>query len=330
MCFLNKIISIISVILIIFLVVPSSAQDVENIEIAMVTDIGGLNDESYNDQLWEGLEQAEENLTIDIKVMESNLMTDYLPNLNQLAEENANLIWAVGFSMKQAVKEAAQMYPETSFAIIDAELELENVLSVNFAVEEAAYLAGAAAALKSESSKIAFIGGRENNILKSYEAGFRAGAIQADQDIEIISRYVGSFDKPTAAEDTALNLYRDGADVIFHAAGAGSKKIIDAALENGFYVIGVDRQFNDLAPDNILTTVVKNISTITARESENFYYGDFETGIRSYGLKEDGGGLDNKQLQKLTSQDIFAEIERLRQLIIDGEIDVPNEIDEVQ
>lgn len=327
MCFLNKIISILLVILIIFLAVPSSAQEVENIEIAMVTDIGGLNDGSYNDQVWEGLEQAEENLDIDINVLESNLMTDYLPNLNQLAEENANLIWAVGFSMKQAVKEAAQMYPETSFAIIDAELELDNVLSVNFAIEEASYLAGAAAALKSESAKIAFIGGRENNILNSYEAGFRAGAHQADQDIEIISRYIGSFNNPTAAEDAALELYQAGVDVIFHAAGAGSKKIIDAAMENNFYVIGVDRQFNDLAPENILTTVVKNIETIAARESENFYYGDFEAGIKVYGLNEDGVGLDINQLQKLSSPEILNEIERYRQLIIDGEIEVPSEVD---
>ena len=98
-------------------------------------------------------------------------------------------------------------------------------------------------------------------------------------------------------------------------------------MENNFYVIGVDRQFNDLAPENILTTVVKNIETIAVRESENFYYGDFEAGIKVYGLNEDGVGLDINQLQKLSSPEILNEIERYRQLIIDGEIEVPSEVD---
>jgi basic membrane protein A len=322
---LAKIISVILIILVFSLAVPSFAQETNNIQIAFVTDIGGLNDNSYNDQIWEGLEDAVDDLSIELKVLESKLMTDYLPNLNKLVEEKSELIWAVGFSMQESLKEAAQMYPETHFVLVDGRVELENVLSVNFAVEEGAFLAGAAAALKSESGKIAFIGGRENNILKRYQRGFTRGALRADEDVELIIRYTGNFTDPTKAGDTAVELFENhNVDVIFHAAGPGSKSVIDAALKNDFYLIGVNSADNNLASENILTNVIKKISFITENETKNFYRGDFKTGTKIYDLASGGIGLDQDQAEKTLSKDVLDKLEEYKKMIIDGRIDISN------
>lgn len=318
-----KKIYIILIILVFSLVVPSAAQDGDIMQIGFVTDIGDLNDNYYNDQIWAGLEDAKDDLSIEVKVLESELMTDYLPNLNKIAEEKFELIWSVGFSMQESVKEAAQMYPETSFVILDGSVELENVLSIDFAVEESAYLAGAAAALKSESNKLAFIGGRENKILSKYQSGFIQGAMRADEDTEIIIKYTGSFNDPTKAGDTAVELFEDhGVDVIFHAAGTGSKAIIDAALENNFYVIGVDSLNNNLAPENILTNTIKNISFITENESKNYYRGDFKTGTKVYDLASGGIGLDQRQAKKNLSEEILNKLEEYRSDIINDKVEL--------
>lgn len=323
---MSKIIYIILIILVFSLAVPSFAQEINNMQTALVTDIGGLNDNSYNDQIWEGLEDAEDDLSIDLKVLESKIMTDYLPNLNKLAEEKFELIWAVGFSMQKSLKEAAQMYSETTFVLIDGRVDLENVLSVNFAVEESSYLAGAAAALKSESGNIAFLGGRENNILRRYQRGFTEGALRADEDVELIIRYTGNFNDPTKAGDIAVELFEDyDVDVIFHAAGPGSKSVIDAALKNNFYLIGVDSADNKLASENILTNVIKNISFITENETKNYYNGDFKTGIKVYDLASGGIGLDQEQAKKNLSKDILNKLEEYKKMIIDGRIDISND-----
>lgn len=320
---LFKIIYIILIVLVFSLVVPSSAQDIDLIQIGFVTDIGGLNDNSYNNQIWAGLEDAKDDLSIELKVLESEFMTDYLPNLNEFAEENYELIWSVGFSMQQSVKEAAQMYSETSFIILDGSVELENVLSIDFAVEESAYLAGAAAALKSESNKLAFIGGRENNILSKYQSGFIQGALRADEDAEVIVRYTGSFKNPTKAGNLAVELFENhDVDVIFHAAGAGSKAIIDAALENDFYVIGVNSLDNNLASEKILTNTIKNISFITENESKNYYRGDFQSGIKVYDLASGGIGLDQKQAKRNLSKDILHKLEEYKSEIINNEVEI--------
>lgn len=320
-----KKIYIILIILVFSLAVPSFAQETNNIQTALVTDIGGLNDNFYNDQIWEGLEDAEDDLSIELKVLESKIMTDYLPNLNKLVEENFELIWAVGFSMQESLKEAAQMYPETTFVLIDGRVDLENVLSVNFAVEESSYLAGAAAALKSKSGKIAFLGGRENNILRRYQKGFTEGALRADEDVELIIRYTGNFTDPTKAGNTAVELFENhDVDVIFHAAGPGSKSVIDAALKNNFYLIGVDSADNKLASNNILTNVIKNITFITENETKNYFSGDFKTGIKVYDLASGGIGLDQEQAEKNLSKDILNKLEEYKKMIIDGRIDISN------
>jgi basic membrane protein A len=322
---LAKIICFILIILVFSLAVPSFAQEIYNMQTALVTDIGGLNDNSYNDQIWEGLEDAKDDLSVELKVLESKIMTDYLPNLNELAEEKNDMIWAVGFSMQESLKEAAQMYPDTTFVLIDGIVELENVLSIDFAVEESAYLAGVTAALKSKSGKIAFIGGRENNILKRYERGFTEGALKADEDLEVIIRYTGNFNDPTKASDIAVELSEDyDVDVIFHAAGPGSKAIIDASINHDFYVIGIDSGDNKLASKNILTNVVKNISFITERETKNYYNGDFNTGIKVYDLASGGIGLDQVQAKKNLSKDILNKLEEYKKMIIDGRIDISN------
>jgi len=300
-----------------------SAQDDSLFKIGFVTDTVGLNDNSYNDQVWEGLKKVESEFDIEIKVLESELMTDYLPNLTQLAEENFDLIWAVGYTMKDSVREAARLYKDKSFVIVDSELEAENVLSINFALEEAAFLAGTAAALKSSNEKIAFLAGRENEVLKKYELGFKSGVKAVNNEIEISVSYLESFHSPVEAVNNALKLYNNGADVIFHAVGAGAKLIIDKAAENNFYVIGAENFASELAPEHILTNIKKNISYITEFESENFLSAEFSHGIKTYDIRSGGISINQKQLENIMNEEEIKKINNYKRFIIQGEIDIP-------
>lgn len=209
-----KMAAIIFIFLLFIFTVPLYAQGDQEFEIALISDIGGFGDNNYNQQLRNSLNNIDIENNLKLEFKESELMTDYLDNLTHFAENEFDLIWGVGFTMKQAVKEAAQMYNERKFVIFDAVVKEDNVLSIDFAKKEEAFLAGVIAALESDNSKVAFIGGKENQELKEYEIGFSTGAEAVSSNIEVISDYIGSFNDYSTAEELTKSIAEQDVDIV--------------------------------------------------------------------------------------------------------------------
>lgn len=298
-------------------------------KVGMVTDVGGLGDQSFNDSAWRGLERAKEEFGIEIEVIESNTMTDYVPNLSSFAEQGYDMVWAIGFLMTDALTEVSAMYPDVHFGLIDSVVEAPNVVNALFDEHEGSFLVGVVAGMRTETDKVGYIGGMEMPLIKKFEAGYIAGVKAVNPDAEVFVAYTGSFDDPQAGKELALTQFDQGADVIYHASGACGIGVIKAANEEGLYAIGVDSPQYHLAPANVLTSMIKRVDVAVYNEVKKLYEGNFEPGTHVYGLADNGVGIYREQAENMLSDKVLNTVDEYRQKIIDGEITVPTHPDEL-
>lgn len=304
-------------------------QAEETLKVGMVTDVGGLGDQSFNDAAYRGLQQSRDEFGTEITVIESSAMTDYVDNLSSLAEQGYDMVWAIGYLMTDAVAEVAEEYPDTTFGLIDSTVDAPNVASITFTEEEGSYLVGVIAGLETEADKVGFIGGMESPLIEKFEAGYLAGVKEVNPEAEILVGYTGAFDDPGAGKELALTQYNQGADVIYHASGACGTGVIRAAAEKQRYAIGVDSPQYHLAPYWVLTSMVKRVDTAVYSEVKALNEGDFEAGHKIYSLAEDGVGYSEHALAKIHPERIEV-VDEYKQKIIDGEIQVPTSPDDVE
>lgn len=314
-----KIKAIIIFLIIVFLSFSVSAQ---NLKVALVSDVGGFGDYSYNDQLKKSLELAEAKYNLSLEFKESEIMSKYLNNVIYFAENDFDLIFAVSFTMKEAVKEAAQIYPDTQFIIFDAVVEEDNVSSLTFKKAEAGFLAGLTAALESKTKFVAFIGAEDNKEISNYQRGFITGVKSVNSEIEIYSEYIASFNDFSKAKKISEDLAAKNTDIIFYAAGAASKGIIETALEKNIKLITLDSSDIKLAPNNILTVILKNTDQIIDELITSYQNDNFSSEIREYGISDNGFILDEKQSDKLISEETLIKIREYKQQFISGEIEI--------
>src|SRR6056297_2237087 len=307
----------------------SAAGTAQDLKVGMVTDVGGLGDESFNDSAWRGLQRAQEDFGIEINVIESNTMTDYTPNLSSFAEQVYDMVWGVGFLFTDAMGEVASMYPDVKFGIIDAVVEGPNVVSITFDEHTGSFLAGVVAGMRTETDQVGYIGGMETSLIKKFEAGYRAGVKAVNPDASVSIAYTGSFDDPQAGKELAFTQFDQGADVIYHASGACGIGVIKAANERGLYAIGVDSPQNHLAPANVLTSMIKRVDVAVYNEVSKLYNDNFEAGNEVYGLANNGVGVYRPQADNMLSQEIIDTVDEYKQKIIDGEVEVPTHPDEL-
>ena len=274
---------------------------------AMVTDIGGLGDKSFNDLSWAGLEKAKADLAVETKVLSSKSIADYETNLTNLADAGYSPIFAVGFLMTDAVSKIASTTPDTNFGGIDIFFTNppKNVVGLNFKEQEAGYLAGVAAGLSTKASFdarlntkniIGFVGGMPIPPVQRYEAGFVAGAKSVNPTVKVISLYAGKFDDQAKGKELGLSLISQGADVVFAAAGQTGIGTFTACQESKKALfIGVDSdQFLTLTNpgDTILTSAVKRIDVAVFSVVKQAKDGAFPGGQNlSFGLADDGVGI---------------------------------------
>lgn len=312
---------ILSLILIFLIAIPVSVS-AQYLEVALISDVGGFGDSNYNDQLRNSLNKVQEDLNLRLEFRESELMTDYQENLNHFAENQFDLIWGVGFTMEQAVKEAAQMYPEINFAIFDGIIEEENVMSISFKKQEAGFLAGVAAALKTETSKVAFVGGRENEEIRKYQSGFNSGVRAVNPEIELITSYLGSFNNFSAAREVGNELAEQDVDLIFYAAGAASRGLIKAAIEKNIMLISLDTADIDLAPNNIVTVIQKN-TDLLIKDIINAYYNDnYLNELKELGIADNAFILEKNQSEDMLGKIMLNKVEEYKQQFLAGEIEI--------
>ena len=312
----------------------------EAVRAAIVTDVGGLGDQSFNDSANAGLVRAADELGAETDVLESGSPTDYDSNLTQLADNGFSPIFAVGFLMTDSVTSLAPQYPDTNFAIIDSVVEADNVASLTFREGEGGYLAGVVAGLMtqedtdyttSEENVVGFLGGQEGAPpVQKFQAGYEAGVEAVCPDCEVIAQYVGAtpdaFNDPARGREISLQQIDGGADVIFHGAGASGAGLFEAATDGNIFAIGVDSDQAKLAPDSpILTSALKRVDNAVFQTIEQTQNGEFPGGqVVEFGLAEDGLGLAPfGRFDDQVPQEVKDQIEESRQGIIDGEITIP-------
>lgn len=302
-----------------------------NFKVAMVTDTGGVNDNSFNQSAWEGLQKVGKELGLKkpngINYSESKSEADYVPNLNNFVKEKWDLTWAIGFAMAESVTKVAKENPDAKIAIIDSDLGGKipsNVAAVTYKEQEGSFLMGVLAGLTTKTNKIGFLGGMEVPLIQKFEYGFKAGVYAVNPKAEVTAVYAGSFGQPDKGKTLAATLYQRGADVIYHAAGGTGDGLFKEAKERGkgFWAIGVDRDQAYLAPDNTLSSMVKRVDTAVYTVSKDLANKTWKGGSQvELGLKDDGIAMG--KFHESVSADTKAKIEDYKKKLISGEIVAP-------
>ena len=296
--------------------------------VGMVTDVGGINDQSFNQSAWEGLQGLSENGLARVTYRESASEEDFEENFKSLADEGCTLCWGVGYACAEAVEEAAKANPGINYAIIDNAFEdpAENLTSVVFRAEEPSFIVGFIAGASTNTGRLGFVGGVRGEIIDQFEYGFRAGAEYASKvygrHIDISVEYADSFTDVDKGYALASKMYDSGCDIIYAAAGASGLGVIDSAKGRNRYVIGVDRDQSYLAPDNVLTSAMKLVNVAVVRVSESYLSGDNIGGeTMSFGLTEGAVGIPEEHPN--FSDEIYDEALIIADRIKSGEIDPP-------
>jgi basic membrane protein A len=311
----------------------SQEEEQPAIKVGLVTDIGGLNDRSFNQLANEGLERAKSELGVEGRVLTSESDADYVPNLSTLAQQKYDLVIGVGFLMSDSINTVAKQFPDTNFAIIDfpqAGLKDKpaNVRGLLFKENEAGYLVGYLAALytkdKGGDQVISSVGGQKIPPVDAYIAGYQAAAKEVTADIKTLNGYSQDFVDQAKCKEIALNQIAEGSQVVFQVAGQCGLGALDAAKEKGVLGIGVDADQGYLG-DHILTSAQKKVDVAVFETAKAVQDGSFAGGEdQIFDLKNDGVGLGelNADGQKYADQ-----MEEVKQQIIDGEItDIPAEV----
>ena len=297
----------------------------ETIKAGMVTDIGGLNDRSFNFLANKGMEQAQSELGTEIRVVVSDSNGDYVPNLTTLAQQQFDLIVPVGFLMADATNTVATKVPSANFAIVDFSAaglkdKPKNVQGLLFKENEAGYLAGYLAGLwaKDNNAKtVSTVGGQKIPPVDAYIAGFQAGAKKASPGIETLNGYSQDFVDQAKCKEIALDQIAQGSKVVFQVAGGCGLGALDAAKEKGVQGIGVDADQAYLGP-HILTSALKKVDVAVFQAVKRAQAGNFKGGTDVIATVENGGvglGKLSAEGQKYADQ-----MQQIEDQIASGEI----------
>ena len=321
---------------------PEPEPEMTDVSVGLVFDIGGRGDQSFNDSAAAGIERAEAELGITYTEASPNADGSNRGELLQLAADAHDVVVAVGFLFATDAAAVGAENPDTIFGVVDSDMadSGDNIAGLIFAEEQGSFLVGAAAALKTETGTIGFIGGVANvgGLIERFEAGYQAGARAVNPDIEIISDYVtqapdfAGFNAPDRGKEIALAMYEEGADIVYHAAGGTGAGLFLAAQEQSentgskVWAIGVDSdQYHTTGPGvqgYILTSMLKRVDSAIFEMVKSVIDGNVTAGPTAYDLSVDGVGYS-------TSggfvDDIVDQLEDFKAQIISGAIVVPKE-----
>ncbi len=310
------------------------------VKAAMVTDVGGLGDRSFNDLSYAGLQQAQAEFGVQIKVLESREIADYASNIDQLAHAGYSPIFTVGFLMQDALAREAPNYPDTRFGAIDEYFESppSNVVGILFKEQEAGYLAGVLAGLATRSNfdprlnpekVVGFVGGMDIPPVERYEVGFVAGVKSVDPETRVLVLYAGKFDDMAKGKEIGLSLIDQKADIIFAAAGQSGLGTIKACQERGALFIGVDAdQYETVtgSGDVMLTSAIKRLDVAVYNTVKSVVDGTWSGGhSRFYGIQDEAVGLaPYHDFEARVPQEIKDAVAKVSADIVSGAVVVPD------
>ena len=316
---------------------PQATAQAKKWRVGIVYDVGGRGDLSFNDMAYAGLARAQKEFgaSIETRDLEPTAGGENREELLRLlAGEKYDLIFGIGFLFTDSITRVAKDFPNVKFAIVDGFVgDQPNVVSLLFKEQEGSFLVGAAAALKSRTGKIGFVGGMKIPLIEKFEAGYIAGAKYIKRTIEVFSEYAGTtgeaFRDPVKGKELALAEYDRGADIIYHASGGTGIGVFEAAVVKKRLAIGVDAdQSLTVKPDQraqILTSMMKRVDVAVYETIKAMTTGQYKGGVREFGLKENGVGYAVNDYNKAMIQDVTAKLEALKKDIIAGKIKVPSD-----
>lgn len=328
----------------------------EGMNVGMVYATGGLGDQSFNDMAHEGVQQAESEFELEYQ----NAEPDGPDEVGQLQrrfassqDPNYDLICCIGFVQSTDLLNNAQEFSDQNFMIVDAVVETEdgelvdNVANYIFREHEGSFQVGVLAGMLTgmeydhgggstnpDERMVGFVGGMEIPLIERFEAGYKAGVQHVDEDIEFTSAYAGDWNDPSTGQEIAGSMYDDGADVVYHAAGGTGSGVFQAAQSAGRYAIGVDSDQSVSASefsDVIVASMLKRVNTAVYESIENAVNDEFQGGeLNDLGLAEDGvEAVIGQDFEGELPGEITDELESTRQAIVDGDISVPDNLDDV-
>ncbi|WP_226574141.1 BMP family lipoprotein [Acuticoccus sediminis] len=308
-------------------VVSAQAQDFKP---AVVFDMGGKFDKSFNEGVWNGVKRFMDETGIEVMEFEVTNETQREQAITRMAQRGADLVLGVGFAQADAIDKVAQEYPDTKFAIIDVYwLDQPNLRQYRFEEHEGSYLAGVAAAMASKTGTVGFVGGMDVPLIRKFACGYVQGVKDTNADATVLQNMTGTtplaWNDPSKGAELAQSQIDRGADVVYHAAGGTGLGVIRATADEGKLAIGVDSNQEDVAPGSVLTSMLKRVDNAAYDTLMDAKNGEFTAGIVSLGLEQEGVGLvENDKNAELMTPEIRAAVEAAEKGIISGEIEVHN------
>ncbi len=308
-------------------VMASGAAGAAEIKPAVVFDMGGKFDKSFNEGIYNGLEKFRTETGIAYREFEVTNETQREQALRRMAQRGSDPVIAVGFAQAPALDKVAREFPDTRFTIIDMVVDLPNVQSVVFKEHEGSFLVGVAAAMASKTNKVGFIGGMDIPLIRKFACGYEQGVRYVNPNAKIFQNMTGTtpaaWNNPTKGGELARSQFDRGADVVYAAAGGTGIGVYQAAKDSGKLAIGVDSNQNYLHPGTMLTSMLKRVDVAAYNTFKNALDGTWKPGIQVLGLAEDGVGwaLDEHN-RDLVSAEMKGKVEQARADILASKITV--------
>lgn len=317
--------------------VSESAAPAIDLQVAMVIAQGGLGDQSYNDLANQGLTRAEDEFGIEAQRIESpDIVSQGEAVLRQAGQAGFDLVIDLEFSTAEPLAAVAPEFPDTAWTFMNLPVEGDNVTSFVFAEHEGSYLAGALAALTTGDTSIAgmneelvigVVGGTKSTGIDKFIVGFIQGATDVNPDVQVLTSYTNDFGDAAKGRAAAEAMFEQGADIVYQIAGGAGLGVIQAAQDAGVYAIGVDTDQSPIAPEAVLTSMVKRTDTAVYESVKGVVEGTLEGGT-TVNLDLEAGGVELGPINEAVPQNYTDQVEELEAKIISGEIEVWNVIEQ--
>ena len=294
---------------------------------AVVFDIGGKFDKSFNEGVYNGIEKFKAETGIGYREFEVTNATQREQAILRMAQRGADPVLGIGFAQGPAIEKVAGEFPGRRFAIIDMVVDKPNVQSIVFKEHEGSFLVGMLAAMASKTGKVGFVGGMDIPLIRKFACGYEQGAKHADAGVEVIQNMTGTtpsaWNDPVRGGELAKGQFDRGVDVVFAAAGGTGIGVYQAAADEGRLAIGVDSNQNHLQPGTMLTSMLKRVDVAAYNVFRDSREGRFKPGVRNLGLAEGGVGwaLDEHN-RNLITPEMKAAVAKAEAEIISGRIAV--------
>jgi basic membrane protein A len=322
---MKKLFNVITILAVMSLFLAACGSASNKPKVALMLARGGLGDKAFNDSANEGLQKSAQELGAEVKTFDYQQDTQE-DNVRKAAQAGYTLVIGLGSENSPAIASVAKEFPETKFAVIDTTAEGANITSVTFSELEGDFLAGALAALISANGKVAYLGGADVLVIRRIQFGFEQGAKYVKPDIEIVAQNIrgkddfSGFAKPDEAKEIAAQMYDDGVDVIYAAAGGSTLGAIEAAKESGKPIITTGSDQRYLAPEVIATSRMKNMNAAVFMLIQKFINGELQSGVIQLDYKSGGVGI--APLSDFVPASISSQFDSIRKDLESGKITV--------